>query len=127
MKLARKFTISLLLGVTLVFGLEAYLQTTRDLEHFERDTRIDQGLVAQAFRAAAETTWRLQGPREARRLVEELDRTEPSVKLRWVSRRARLVAAADSRFDYRCVPRHPNERWPDAGIDPDRRRRPELL
>lgn len=85
MKLARKFTITLVLGVMLVFGLETYLQTQRDLEHFELDTRIDQGLVAEAFRSATQTTWRLQGPRDARRLVEELNRTEPSVNLRWVS------------------------------------------
>ena len=85
MRLARKFTLILACGAALVFGLEGYLQTQRDLEHFERDTRADQSLVAHAFRSAAETSWHLQGPREARRLVEELNRAEPSIDLRWVA------------------------------------------
>jgi two-component system NtrC family sensor kinase len=85
MKLARKLTVALVLGIFVVMALYAGLQIRRDEAIFAEDTKADEHVMVRALGAALQTVWHLNGETPARRLLENADRSEQEVRIRFVS------------------------------------------
>ncbi|WP_437732779.1 sensor histidine kinase [Sorangium sp. So ce1335] len=84
MKLARKLTLALVLGVFLVLALSAYAQIRREARIFENDVQRDHHTMARALASAVVQVWRSEGPARALRLVEDANEREQQVNIRWV-------------------------------------------
>jgi two-component system, NtrC family, sensor kinase len=85
MKLARKLTIGLVLGITLVMAENALLQVRREGTLFELDSRHDQHAVARVLHAAVKAVWKTDGESAARHLIADANRDNPDLTMRWVS------------------------------------------
>jgi len=85
MKLARKLTIALMLGIFVVMALYAGLQIQRDEAIFAEDTKTDEHVMVRALGASLETVWRLNGEAPARHLLEDANRSEQEVHIRFIS------------------------------------------
>src|SRR5262249_21825501 len=85
MKLARKLTIGLVLGITVVMAGNALLQVWRERTLFELDSRHDQHAVARVLHAAVKAVWKTDGEAAARHLIADANRHNPALPLRWVS------------------------------------------
>jgi signal transduction histidine kinase len=84
MKLARKLSIALVLGICAVMTLHAYLQLARDTALFEADTATDEHVIARSLRSAAELVWQLEGEARVREMVEGGRQSEREVRIRLV-------------------------------------------
>src|SRR5215472_5779883 len=82
MKLARKLTVALMIGILAVLVLDAALQIRRDEAIFAEDTATDEHVMARSLRAAVETVWRLDGEVQAKRLLEGANQSEQQVRIR---------------------------------------------
>jgi two-component system, NtrC family, sensor kinase len=85
MKLARKLTIGLVLGITLVMAGNALLQVRREGTLFDLDSRHDQHAVARVLHAAVKAVWKTDGKSAARHLIADANRDNPDLTMRWVS------------------------------------------
>jgi len=85
MKLARKLTIGLVLGITVVMAGNALLQVRREGTLFELDSRHDQHAVARVLHAAVKAVWKTDGESAARHLIADANRDNPALMMRWVS------------------------------------------
>jgi two-component system, NtrC family, sensor kinase len=84
MRLARKLTLALLLGITLVMAVSASLQVSRERELFASDTAADELEIARAVRAAVGFIAASDGVERAEALVRSVDAAERRTRLRWV-------------------------------------------
>src|SRR5262245_27823700 len=85
MKLARKLTLALLFGITLVMTGNALLQVRREGTLFDVDSKRHQHAVGRVLRAAVEAIWPAEGEEAARRLIADASRDNPDLVMRWVS------------------------------------------
>jgi two-component system, NtrC family, sensor kinase len=85
MRLARKLTLALLFGITLVMAGNALFQVHREGKLFDSDSRRDQHAVGRVLHAAVEMIWPAEGEAAARRLIGEASRDNPDLIMRWVS------------------------------------------
>ena len=85
MKLARKLTIGLVLGITLVMAGNALLQVRREGAMFDLDSRHDQHAVGRVLHAAVKAVWKTDGESAARHLIADANRDNPDLTMRWVS------------------------------------------
>src|SRR5262245_766425 len=87
MRLARKLTIALVLGIMLVMAGNAILQLRRESTLFDADSRHDQHAVGRVLHAAVETVWPAEGEAAARRLIAQVSGDSTTLTMRWVSLR----------------------------------------
>jgi two-component system, NtrC family, sensor kinase len=85
MRLARKLTLALVLGITLVMAGNALFQVSREGRLFDDDSRRDQHAVGRVLHAAVETVWDADGEAAARRLIDDASLDNPALVMRWVS------------------------------------------
>ncbi|MHA7634489.1 sensor histidine kinase [Corallococcus sp. M7] len=84
MKLARKFTLALvLLAVAVMAGLQAF-QVNRELARSEIDTQHDHRLLGHTLAGSIGKAWQLAGEAEALTLLNQANRFQEQVRLRWV-------------------------------------------
>ncbi|MCY1016954.1 sensor histidine kinase [Pyxidicoccus sp. MSG2] len=84
MRLARKFTLALvLLAVAVISGLQ-YIQVRRELERSALDMQHDHRLLGHTLAGAIGKAWQLAGEREALTLLHQSNRFQEQVHLRWV-------------------------------------------
>jgi signal transduction histidine kinase len=84
MRLARKLTVVLLVGIVAVFAVDTFLIGRLYAQTLNADLRHDHRVLARALRLAASTTWLDRGEAEARKLVAEANEREGQVRIRWV-------------------------------------------
>jgi two-component system, NtrC family, sensor kinase len=84
MKLARKLTLALLLGVALILAVNAYFRVRGEVEQFESDMSGDARVMGRALGAAVAEVWRTDGEEAALRLVADANETASNVSIRWV-------------------------------------------
>ena len=85
MRLARKLTLALLLGIALVMAVSASLQVSRERELFATDTAADELEIARAVRAAVGFVATADGVERAQELVRVVDEAEQRTRLRWIA------------------------------------------
>ncbi len=83
MRLARKLTLALVLGILAVMAAYAYVQTREEVVLFEGDLQRDTRR-AEALRAAVRSVWAKEGEARARELVEEIAGVAGQAQVRWV-------------------------------------------
>jgi two-component system, NtrC family, sensor kinase len=84
MKLARKLTFWLLVGVCGVFAVDTYLSGRLYRELFERDMRRDHVVLGRALAMALGAAWRDHGEAYARALLGEANERESRVRIDWI-------------------------------------------
>lgn len=84
MKLARKLTLALILGVFAVLASSGYVWLRRETSLFENDVRRDDHTMGRALSAAVLGVWRTEGEARALRIVDEANERESQVDIRWV-------------------------------------------
>jgi signal transduction histidine kinase len=82
MRLARKLTVALTLGILAVMSAYAWLQIRSEVVLFEADLPKHRK-YGSGFAAAIRAVWEKEGLARARQLVVEADRGNPSITIRW--------------------------------------------
>jgi signal transduction histidine kinase len=73
-RLARRLTVALLLGILAVLAVDAWLRVRRETAFFDEDLRRDTRVTATVLSGAASRVWRSEGDKGARRVVAEANR-----------------------------------------------------
>lgn len=84
MKLTRKLTIALLLGLGAILLVNGWLRIHREIRLFERETIRDHHTMAHALSVSVAEVWRVEGEARALELLSRIDALEPQVRIRWV-------------------------------------------
>ena len=77
MRLTRKLTLALMLGITLVMAANALLQVRRENALFDIDSRRDQQAVGSVLHTAVEHIWLAAGEGAAQQLIQEASQDQP--------------------------------------------------
>lgn len=83
MRLSLKLTLAIALGVALLLAVQTYLRIEREVSLFEDDMRRDHRALAHALSLAVEVVAEGRGVDEALAWVEEADRRDPSITIRF--------------------------------------------
>ena len=84
MKLTRKLTAALILGILIVLAVNAALRVRREIALFERDSRRDSLLIGRMLAGSVERVWPSLGEAQALDLVEDANQRESAFRIRWV-------------------------------------------
>jgi two-component system NtrC family sensor kinase len=84
MRLSRRLTIALVVGITLVMAANAMLQVRREAQLFDLDSRRDQLAIGRVLKAAVQAIWPAEGEAAAQRLIAEASRDNPQLTMRLV-------------------------------------------
>lgn len=84
MKLAIKLCSILVPGIVVILAVDAYLAVRRESEDFLSDMEHDATLLGHAMKDLVADVWKTSGEQRALRLVEEANREEDVVQMRWV-------------------------------------------
>jgi len=84
MKLARRLVLYLMVVVVSLLTLDAYLTVRRELREFEDSLRRESRLLGIVMASQVADVWRRDGIAEVHRLIEDTNRVERLVRVRWV-------------------------------------------
>jgi signal transduction histidine kinase len=84
MKLATKLVFFLVLSVIVVLAVEGYLTVERERSIFETNVRRDERLLGYAVRSLLLDTWNTKGKVYAKRLIQDANRAQKQIRIRWV-------------------------------------------
>jgi signal transduction histidine kinase len=84
MKLARRLSYAISLGVLLVLGLNAWVRVDEDRQEYRADARLDHAAFGRGLAAAIEFVWERDGEAVALEAVEQFNRRESHLTIRWV-------------------------------------------
>jgi signal transduction histidine kinase len=88
MRLTRKLSLAIGLGICLVLGIHAWIRVGADSEQYRNDVRRDHDVTGRSLASTVELLWRTDGETRAREVIEELNLRESHVQIRWVWPRA---------------------------------------
>jgi signal transduction histidine kinase len=95
MRLVRKLTFALIVGISAVLVVNGWLRVRREVALFESDRVRDHKLVGLALSAAIAAVWRVDGEARAQATIAQASAREHKVRIRWIGMDA--VAAGDAR------------------------------
>lgn len=84
MKIARKFTLALVVGILVVLTASVVVQVNRELRLFKIDIARDARVLGRALGHAVERAWETNGEEEALELVRHSTRQQDHLQIRWV-------------------------------------------
>jgi len=84
MKIYLKIYLSIVGLLIAILGIDGYLSINQDVINFSRDMKTDTLLIGQALSGMVEHTWKVTGEDEAIRLINNANKKEHSIKIRWV-------------------------------------------
>ena len=84
MKLARKLTIALVVGIFVVLAVHSYARLGRETGLFESDMRRDGHIIGRILRKATAEVWTTESEAHAKRLIAQVNESESHVMIRWV-------------------------------------------
>jgi signal transduction histidine kinase len=84
MKLTQKLTLALACAILAVLGVDGFLGVQRKARLFEGEIRRDAQLLGRTIGEAVARVWLTAGEAQARDLVENANRREADVSIRWV-------------------------------------------
>jgi len=94
MRLTAKIVSVLVLEIIILLGLDAWLSVQRTLEQFDVEMEQDARLLGAAIKGPFAEKWRDKGQQEAIAMIDQLNRAEHQLRVRWVW----LDAEATGRF-----------------------------
>jgi two-component system NtrC family sensor kinase len=83
MKLARKFILIMVAGMTLVLSANSYYRVHRELDAFDKDMHQDHEILAAVLRRAVPATWTAKGRDAALAVIDEVKSPGGGVRVRW--------------------------------------------
>jgi len=113
MRLVRQLSIAISLGVCIVLGFNAWLRVNQERRDYRADVTRDHAAIGRGLASAVEFVWVRQGQDVALQVVEQLNRRESHVTIRWVWRRAEQGESAHRPIRQALVPR-PGEKGRSA-------------
>ena len=84
MRLVRKLTIAIVIAMSAVLAVNAYLRVLREYSLMESDMKRDHHKIGRALGAAVADIWRGGDEARALELIEEANLAEKHVMIRWV-------------------------------------------
>ena len=84
MRLTLKFTIAFLLALSAVLATYGWSVYRREAAQFQTDMRRDNQLIGRVVAAEIRKTWEIAGEAAALKLVEQANRSESTVRIRWI-------------------------------------------
>jgi hypothetical protein len=84
MRLARKLTLALVLGILVVLAGNAVFRVRREIQLFESDSQRDSLLMGRVLAGAVERVWPSLGEEQALDVVEDANQRESTVRIRLV-------------------------------------------
>ena len=84
MKLAIKLCSLLILGIIVILAVDAYLAVRRESEDLLADVRYDTALLGHTIKNLVTDVWSTSGEARAIQLIEDANREEEAVQIRWV-------------------------------------------
>jgi signal transduction histidine kinase len=84
MKLSFKIMSIVFLVIFVLLVIDGYLSVRREIEAYENDLRHDTVLLGHALRQLVFEAWQRNGPEHALALIDEVNKDEQHVKIRWV-------------------------------------------
>ena len=84
MKLAIKLSSLLILGMVGLLGINAFLAVRRETAFFRADMEHDAKLLGHAMRTLVADVWSTNGEERALQLIDEANREEDILQIRWV-------------------------------------------
>lgn len=84
MKLARRLSFAISLGIVLVLGVNAWLRFDQERQDFRADARLDHAAFGRGLAAAIEFVWERDGAAVALEAVEQFNQRESHLTIRWV-------------------------------------------
>ena len=85
MRLAVKFVLVFLAGTVTVLLVYGVFAVERERALFENDVERDTRLVGRSIRIAVLDVWSEQGQAKALQLIEDFNRQEPDLEVRWIA------------------------------------------
>ena len=86
MGLARKLTLSMVIGLTVVLSANAYYRVRREVAAFEQDMKQDHEVMAQVLDNAVTAVWASKGRDAAMQLIANTKPPSMMLHVRWVDR-----------------------------------------
>jgi len=84
MKIYLKIYFSIVLLLITILGIDGYLSVNREIENFSSDMQKDALLIGQALSGMVEHAWKVTGKNEAIRLINNANKKEHAIRIRWV-------------------------------------------
>src|SRR5262245_56114556 len=84
MKLSFKLMSIVFLVILVLLVVDGYLSARREIATYENDLRHDTVLLGHALKQLVFEAWRHDGPKHALELIEEVNKDEPQIQIRWV-------------------------------------------
>lgn len=84
MKLSFKVLSIVFLVIFMLLAIDGYLSVRREIRLYENDLRHDTVLLGHALRQLVSEAWRHNGSAYALKLIDEVNRDEQQVEIRWV-------------------------------------------
>jgi len=84
MKLAVKLVATIVLGIAVVLMVDGYISLNRQHDLFEGDMRHDLRVLGLTMRKLVIDAWNAGGRARAEEVIEDANRVDPSVDIRWV-------------------------------------------
>jgi signal transduction histidine kinase len=85
MKLATKLVAIIVLGIIIILAIDGYIAIRRDTEILEANMKRDSQLMGRALKDLIADVWQKRGQKRALQLIEQADKEEYMVNIRWVS------------------------------------------
>ncbi|MGH7495512.1 MAG: HAMP domain-containing protein [bacterium] len=84
MKLSFKLMSIVFLVILVLLVVDGYLSARREIETYENDLRHDTVLLGHALKQLVFEAWQRNGPEHALELIDEVNKHEQQIKIRWV-------------------------------------------
>ncbi len=84
MRLIRKLTVALVLGMCAVLAVFGYVTAGLEGRFFEAELRRHEQIVGRALGVTVAEAWQVSGEARALELIDVADRNEPDLRIRWV-------------------------------------------
>ncbi len=84
MKLSFKIVGIVFLVILILLVIDSYLSVRQEIKLYENDLRHDTVLLGHALQQLVSEAWRHNGPQHALELIDEVNKDEKQIKIRWV-------------------------------------------
>lgn len=84
MKLAAKLVASLLLSIVVLLAADSYMSVRRQIDLFRADITRDAQQIGRTLSGLVREVWTAQGEQRALELIEDANRPEHVIRVRWV-------------------------------------------